>query len=70
MRDAYEARWAELLGELAAAGDLAVGTPVGLSRLTLFGAMNTTVEWFDPARGNLDELADVITHQFWNGVAT
>ena len=69
MRDAYEARWAELLGELAAAGDLAVGTPVGLSRLTLFGAMNTTVEWFDPARGNLDELADVITHQFWNGVA-
>ena len=69
MRDAYEARWTELLGELAAAGDLAVGTPIGLSRLTLFGAMNTTVEWFDPARGNLDELADVITHQFWNGVA-
>lgn len=70
MRDAYEARWTELLGELAAAGDLCGGTPIGLSRLTLFGAMNSTVEWFDTERGNVEELADVITHQFWNGVGT
>ena len=69
MRDAYEARWTALLAELTAAGHLAVGTPIGLTRLTLFGAMNTTVEWFDADRGNLDELADVITDQFWNGVA-
>ena len=69
MRDAYEARWAAFLGELAADGELADGTAVGLSRLALFGAMNTTVEWFDADRGNLDELADTITHQFWNGVA-
>ena len=69
MRDAYEARWTELLGEIAAAGDLAVGTPIGLSRLALFGAMNSTVEWFDSERGNVDELADVITGQFWKGVA-
>ncbi|MEM9519300.1 MAG: TetR/AcrR family transcriptional regulator [Actinomycetota bacterium] len=58
MRDAYEARWTALLTEL----DLP--TPVGLSRLTLFGAMNTAVEWFDTDRGNLDELADIITTQF------
>ena len=69
MRDAYEARWTELLTALADGGHLAVDTPIGLTRLTLFGAMNTTVEWFDADRGNLDELADVITAQFWNGVA-
>ena len=63
MRDAYEARWTELLA------DLDLTTPVGLSRLTLFGAMNTSVEWFDADRGNLDELADVITSQFYGGVA-
>ncbi|MEM9464652.1 MAG: TetR/AcrR family transcriptional regulator [Actinomycetota bacterium] len=63
MRDAYEARWTDLLR------DLDLVTPVGLSRLTLFGAMNTTVEWFDVDRGNLDELADVITRQFWEGAA-
>ena len=59
MRDAYEARWTALLAELNP------GAPVGLSRLTLFGAMNTAVEWFDVERGNLDELADIITNQFW-----
>ena len=62
MRDAYEARWTNLLADL----DLA--TPVGLSRLTLFGAMNTAVEWFDADRGNLDELAEIITRQFSEGV--
>ena len=42
---------------------------VGLSRLTLFGAMNTTIEWFDVERSSLDELADTIARQFWTGVA-
>lgn len=62
MRDAYEARWTELLTELGHPGDDA---GVGLSRLTLFGAMNSSVEWFDVQRGNLDQLAEVITTQFW-----
>ena len=56
------------LAELAAAGELATEAPIGLSRLALFGAMNSTVEWFDPERGNVDQLADVITNQFWNGI--
>jgi AcrR family transcriptional regulator len=67
-RDAYEAMWTNLLTELARRGEIAGDTPIGLSRLTLFGAMNTTIEWFDTERGNLDELADVITNQFLNGV--
>lgn len=68
-RDAYEAMWTELLEELIASGEIDPTTPVGLSRLTLFGAMNTTVEWFDLERGNLDELAAVIANQFLTGVA-
>ena len=59
MRDAYEARWTHLLG------DLGLVDQPGLHRLTLFGAMNSSVEWFDTERGNLDELAVVITAQFW-----
>jgi len=68
-RDAYEARWTALLDEFAADGAIAASTPIGLSRLTLFGAMNTSVEWFDTQRGNLDELSEVISQQFWKGVA-
>jgi AcrR family transcriptional regulator len=67
IRDAYEARWTELLAELAAGGHLRPGTPLGLSRLALFGSMNSTIEWFDADRGNLDELAEVITTGFWDG---
>ena len=66
-RDAYEAMWSELLAELVAEGALSPDTTVGLCRLILFGAMNTSIEWFDLDRGSLDTLADVITRQFWSG---
>lgn len=69
-RDAYEAMWSELLRELVASGELAADTPIGLSRLTLFGAMNSAVEWFDAKRGSLDSFAEAITRQFWSGLAS
>ena len=67
LRDAYESRWTALLGELQRNGD--IDADIGVTRLALFGAMNSSIEWFDPARGNLDRFADVITTQLWNGVA-
>lgn len=69
-RDRYERMWTELLTELQDGGEIAPDIPIGLSRLALFGAMNFAVEWFDPARGNLDELVDVVARQFWQGVTT
>lgn len=69
MRDSYEARWTELLTELQRDGAIRADLDVHLGRLTLFGAMNSSVEWFDPARGNLDRFAQSITEQFWGGVA-
>lgn len=69
VRDAYERRWSHLLRELQAAGDIDAAVDIGLTRLILFGAMNATVEWFDPAVGSVDELADTITRQCWTGVS-
>lgn len=69
LRDAYEARWTELLRLLQSDGYLADDVDVNIARLALFGAMNSSVEWFDPTRGNLDRFASAITRQFWNGVA-
>lgn len=68
-RDRYERMWTDLLIDLRDAGEIAVDVPLGMSRLALFGAMNFAVEWFDPDRGNLDELVEVIARQFWKGVA-
>ena len=54
-----------LLIDLNLLSDLNLVDQPGLHRLTLFGAMNSSVEWFDTERGNLDELTEVITTQFW-----
>lgn len=69
VRDAYEARWTELLTALRSERAIGAGVDVHMARLVLFGAMNSSVEWFDEGRGSLDAFAATITSQFWNGVA-
>lgn len=65
-RDRYEERWQELLAHLAP------GLPHDtrrLHRLLLFGAMNTTVDWYDiDGDVSLDEIASTITDQFLIGI--
>ncbi|MEX1044144.1 MAG: TetR/AcrR family transcriptional regulator [Acidimicrobiia bacterium] len=68
-RDRYEQMWMGLFDELQRRGEMRPVSEPGLTRLALFGAMNFAVQWFDPTRGNLDELVDAITGQFWTGVA-
>ena len=68
VRDAYEARWTDLLRSMVDAGHLAADTAVGTARLLLLGGMNATVGWFDPDVGSLDDLAETATRQFWSGL--
>ena len=54
---AYETKWTPVLQALHASGQLRA--PVKLSRLLILGALNWSVQWFDPKKGaSLDELAD------------
>ena len=69
-RDRYEGAWVDLFDDLVARGEMTGDMSPSLLRLSLFGAMNFAVEWFDPARGNLDELVTVIARQFWSGAGT
>lgn len=66
-RDRYEERWNVLLDDLFRSADT---KELRLHRLLLFGAMNSTIEWFDP-RGNisLDQLAERVTTHFLHGVS-
>jgi TetR/AcrR family transcriptional regulator, cholesterol catabolism regulator len=68
-RDAYEARWTALLLGLRADGAIAGDVDIGVARLALFGAMNSSLDWFDPQRGALDVVAAAIARQFWTGVS-
>lgn len=59
----YEAAWLPVLQALHASGELQ-GTP-GLARLMLFGALNWSVQWYDPARpATLDDLTDTALQLF------
>lgn len=65
LRDAYEARWAGLLSELAPRGST---RDLRIARLILFGAMNSSFEWYDPeGEQSLEGLAREIVTQFWVG---
>jgi TetR/AcrR family transcriptional regulator, cholesterol catabolism regulator len=59
----YEAAWLPVLQTLHTSGELQ-GTP-SLARLMLFGALNWTVQWYDPARpATLDDLTHTALQLF------
>ena len=64
-RDAYEARWTLLLKDLVPNLSDQALTYI---RLSIFGAMNSTVNWFDPANGSVEELAAAFGGNVWHGL--
>jgi AcrR family transcriptional regulator len=59
----YEAIWLPVLTELNASGHLRA--PVRLARLLILGALNWSVQWFDPKKGaSLPELTDAAVSMF------
>ncbi|MBR1040644.1 TetR family transcriptional regulator [Bradyrhizobium viridifuturi] len=67
-RRAYEAEWDGLLSRLKADGALREVVDVRRLRLMLIGALNATLEWFDPERGSAEALASAYADVFLNGV--
>jgi AcrR family transcriptional regulator len=60
----YESAWTPVLEALHATGRL--HAPVKLSRLLMLGALNWSVQWFDPDKGaSLDELTDAALALFF-----
>jgi len=59
----YEDAWVPVLKALHRSGELR-GDP-GLARLMLFGALNWSVQWYDPSRrASLDDLTDTTLQLF------
>ena len=69
VRDGYEALWTDLLQELTDSGAIMPSTSTSITRLILMGALNHTIEWFDPnGSQSIDQLAEAMTMQLWDGV--
>lgn len=63
LKDAYEAVWVPVLRALQASGELQ-GDPA-LARLMIFGALNWSVQWYDPRRNaSLDDLTEAALQLF------
>jgi hypothetical protein len=67
-RRAYEAEWDRLLSRLQKNGALKRDLDIRRLRLTLIGALNATLEWFDPDRGSADALARTYADVFLHGI--
>ena len=62
----YEAAWMPVLAALAARGRL--HADIAIARLLIFGALNWSVQWFDPKRSaSLDDLTDAALALFVHG---
>ena len=67
-RRAYEAEWDNLLTRLQRDGALRRNVDIRRLRLMLIGALNATLEWFDPERGSVEALASAYADVFLNGI--
>ena len=68
VRRAYEALWYGFLNELTPAGYLRDDVDPRSLRLMLIGALNATLEWYDPKVRNIAYLADHYTDMLANGM--
>jgi AcrR family transcriptional regulator len=68
VRSAYTRLWDELLAAAAAAGALRADLPVSLIRQYLVGALNWPVDWYDPRRGSVAQLAAQISAMVFDGI--
>ena len=59
-RRAYADWWDTFFSQAVAEGALPVNLDPSLVRVFVVGALNFTVEWFDPEKGSFDTLADQI----------
>ncbi|EAQ02473.1 transcriptional regulator, TetR family protein [Pseudooceanicola batsensis HTCC2597] len=68
LRRAYEAEWDALLTRLRDDGALKRDVDIRRLRLMLIGALNATLDWFDPDRGSADALSRSYADVFLNGI--
>ena len=66
----YEKYLDGLLSDLQARGAIRSDVNIGRFRLMLIGALNATLEWFDPAKGSAEKLADDYADTFLYGILT
>jgi TetR/AcrR family transcriptional regulator, cholesterol catabolism regulator len=68
IRLAYAAYWDRLFDGAISGGEMRADTSAVMLRLFVLGALNWTVEWYNPQRGPFDEFARQMTAFVFDGV--
>jgi len=64
----YAAYWQDLLADAQASGEIREDVDVSMARLSLFGMMNWSIEWYRPGRLVIEELADNMCRTMIDGI--
>ena len=67
-RKDYSAFWDSLLSEASEHGGLRTGVDLHIARLVILGAVNWTVEWYDPKQGSVQKVSRQIASLISDGV--
>ena len=67
-RREYSDYWRKLLHAARDAGEIHRDRDLSLARMFLFGALNWSVEWYDPAKGTLDDFVREAADTFLHGI--
>jgi len=68
VRHAYAEYWDRLFDAARVAGELRTDASLAVIRLFVIGALNWTVEWYNPKRGAFKEFAAQITMIIFDGI--
>jgi TetR/AcrR family transcriptional regulator, cholesterol catabolism regulator len=63
-RREYEAVWRSLMDDMAASGALPAGMDANAARLAILGALNWSLEWYNPAQGKPSQLVQTLLAAF------
>ena len=69
IRRAYADYWDQLLEQAMESGEFRADVNLAVLRLFLIGALNWTVEWFNPQRGTFKTFVTQITDIVFDGMA-
>ncbi len=67
IRRAYADYWDRLLGEALQRGELRQDTSTAVIRLFVIGALNWTVEWYNPQKGSFQDFVKQVTDIVFDG---
>lgn len=68
LRDAYAALWRRLLTKAQKAGALRGDVDLGLVRMLLLGALNWSVEWYQPGKKSIEAMAAHMCLMLFDGI--